>query len=493
MSERLSRAALGRLKAGAAGPGYDPADHGAGIVHIGVGAFHRAHQAVYTDAALAVAGGDWRISGISLRSTAIADALDRQDGLFTVVERGAGGDRARVVGSVAHVLAAARDPDAVLAALADPKTRIVTLTVTEKAYGLDRANGDVDTDHAAVAADLQRAHRPQGVLGLLVEGLRRRRAAGLPPYTVLCCDNLPENGALLGAGALAFARRVDRELARHIEAEVTFPSCMIDRITPAATAETQALAKSLTGFADEAAVEAEPFSQWVVEDRFSAGRPEWEAGGALFVSDVAPYERMKLRMLNGAHSMLAYAGFLAGHALVREVIEDADLALLVRRHIAAAARTLPRLPGIDLDAYGRTVAERFANPAIAHATYQITMDGSEKLPQRIAAPAVDALRAGADARPFAFALAAWMRFCIGAGEAGAGYALRDPRQQQIERTLASAGCEPLQITAALLALPIFPAALRTERFVQTTARILGRFMSIGAAATIAAEWRDGDH
>ena len=488
MTERLSQAALGRLKNGAEGPGYEPRGNRVGIVHIGAGAFHRAHQAVYTDSALAAGGGDWRIVGISLRSTEIADTLDAQDGLFTVVERSGAGDQARVVGSVERVVAAAREPGGVLDALADPQVRVVTLTVTEKAYGIDRATGDVDPGHAAVAADLEAPRRPQGVLGFLVEGLRLRRESGLPPFTVLCCDNLPENGGLVRTGVVAFARRLDPDLAGFIEAEVAFPSSMVDRITPAATDETRARAEALTGFADDAAVETEPFSQWVVEDRFPNGRPAWEAWGALFVDDVAPYERMKLRMLNGAHSMLAYAGFLAGHEHVRGVMRDPDLAHLVRRHIAAAAATLAPLPGIDFEEYGRALVDRFANPAIAHRTYQIAMDGTEKLPQRIGAPALDALRSGGDVRPFAFATAAWARYCIGVAEDGAPFDLRDPRQQRIAELVGAADGDADRLVHGLLALQdVFPDQLAASPFAESMREILAVMLKDGVRAAIAAE------
>ncbi len=235
MSERLGRAALDRLPAGVAGPGYDPYAVGTGIVHIGVGAFHRAHQADATNIALAASGGDWRIEGISLRSTAIADALNPQDGLYTLLVRGEAGVSARVVGSITRVIAASREPDAALAALAAPTTRIVSLTVTEKAYGIDRAGRSVDLSHPAVAADLAAPRSPSGLLGMIVEGLRQRRESGTPPFTVLCCDNLPENGTLVRAGVLDFAGRIDPTLRDWIDAEVTFPSTMVDRITPPAT------------------------------------------------------------------------------------------------------------------------------------------------------------------------------------------------------------------------------------------------------------------
>lgn len=293
-------------------PGYTPSEHGTGIVHLGVGAFHKAHQAMYTDTALAAAGGDWRITGVSLRGTAAADALNPQHGLYTLVERGPDGTRGRVIAAIDRVIAATRDRAAVLDAMTDPATRIVSLTVTEKAYGIDRAAGAVDPSHPAIAADLADPRAPAGAVGLIVEALRRRRAAGARPFTALCCDNLPDNGGLLRTGVLDFAGRIDPELRRWIEDEGRFPATMVDRITPAATEATLGAAEDLTGCRDLAAVETEPFTQWVIEDRFADGRPAWELGGALFVDDVAPFERMKLRMLNGSHSMLAYAGFLSG-------------------------------------------------------------------------------------------------------------------------------------------------------------------------------------
>ena len=489
MSARLRATSLAGLRKGAAAPAYDPTRHGAGIVHIGCGAFHRAHQAVYTDAALAASGGDWRILAVSLRSTGIVDALNAQDGLFTVVVRGPGGPTAQVIGSIAGAIAAARDRDAVLAALADPATRIVSLTVTEKAYGIDRAAGDVNPAHPAVEADLATPRQPVGVLGLLVEGLRRRREAGVPPFAVLCCDNLPDNGTLLRTGVVAFARRLDPDLAAFVEAEVAFPSTMVNRITPAATDATFQHAEELTGFADEAAVETEPFSQWVIEDRFPSGRPDWEAGGALFVEDVGPYETMKLRMLNGAHSMLAYAGFLAGHRYVRDVMADAALASLVRRHLMAAAGTLAPLPGIDLGAYADQLVERFANPAIGHETYQIAMDGTEKLPQRIGAPALAAREAGKDMQPFAFALAAWARYCLGETETGETYDLRDPREGAIRTAVAEAGRSPGRLARRLLALPgLLPEQVATdEAFIGTVEVLLSAMLDEGMAAVVATE------
>lgn len=488
MSERLALSKLTGLPRTVACPGYDPAAHGAGIVHIGVGAFHRAHQAVYTDSALARKGGDWRIDGISLRSTDIADALNPQDGLYTLIIRGEEGISARVVGSIRRVIAAAREPDAALAALAAPETRIASMTVTEKAYGIDRARGAVDTGHPAIAADLANPRAPAGVIGMLVEGLRLRRERGLAPYTVLCCDNLPDNGSLVRAGVLNFARGVDPALAGWIENNVAFPATMVDRITPAATEATLAEAERLTGFADLAAIETEPFTQWVIEDHFTAGRPAWEADGAIFVEDVAPYEAMKLRMLNGTHSMLAYAGFLSAHKYVRDVMADAALARLVRRYMQAAAATLSPLPGIDFTDYANALAKRFANPAIAHETYQIAMDGTEKLPQRILGAASHALENGQDIRPFAFAVAAWMRYALGRTDDGAPYTLRDPREEVIRGALAGAN-DAGDIARALFALPgVFPERLTgDERWTSLVTEILATMLHKGMAGAVKEE------
>ncbi len=403
-------------------PGYDPARHGIGIVHLGLGAFHKAHQAALTDLALAASGGDWRILGVSLRSMRVVDEIAPQNGLYTLIERETA-TRAHVVGSIAGALCSAGDPGPVLAAMALPSCRIVSLTVTEKAYGLNRATGTCDPAHPAVAADLANPNHPQGVLGLLTAALRLRRDAGTAPFTVLCCDNLPDNGALLRDAVVDFAGRLSPDLAGWIAQNVAFPSAMVDRITPAATPQTLADAADLTGCTDLAAVETEPFCQWVIEDHFPLGRPDWEAAGVIFVTDVAPYEAMKLRMLNGTHSMLAYAGFHSGHQYVRDAMADPALAALVRRHFSAARSTLAPMAGFDAGRYADDLATRFENPSIAHQTFQIAMDGSEKMPQRI----FSAVSKAQDLRPFAFATAAWLRHVSGSTHDCPAYELRDPR------------------------------------------------------------------
>ena len=441
-------------------PAYNPAAHGVGIVHLGLGAFHQAHQAALTDLALAFGGGDWRILGVSLRSLRASENLAPQNGLYTLIEKGAEGSRARVIGAIAGAICSAGDPEPTLQAMAAEATKIVSLTVTEKGYGLNRAARGCDPVHPAVAADLANPQAPQGVLGLLTEALRRRRHAGRAPFTVLCCDNLPDNGTLLRGAVVDFARRIDAKLADWIADRVAFPSTMVDRITPAATDTTLAEARVLTGTEDRAVIETESFVQWVIEDTFPQGRPAWEVAGVIFTDDVPAFEAMKLRMLNGAHSMLAYAGFHAGLPFVRDVMADPAMARLVRRHLAAAAASLPPMPEVDLDAYGDALAVRFENPAIAHETFQIAMDGSEKMPQRIFAAVTDARARGVDIRPFAFATAAWSRHVSMATHDCAPYELRDPRALNL-RDMAE-GMEADEIVTALRGASFIPEALSAD-------------------------------
>jgi len=487
-------ASLDNLPPGAARPVYVPARHGTGHVHIGPGGFHRAHQAVYADDALAASGGDWRILGISLRGREAAASLNPQNGLYTLLVQGPEGTRARVIGAIAGVVAAVDDPAGALAALAGPATRVVTLTVTEKAYGLNRAGGGVDPAHPDIAADLARPHAPRSPVGFIAAALAVRRARGLAPFTVLCCDNLPENGTLLRGAVVDFARRRDPALADWIAAAVAFPASMVDRITPAPTAATRDLAARLTGHDDHAAIATEPFCQWVIEDRFPQGRPAWEAGGAVFTANVAPWEQAKLRMLNGTHSMLAYAGYLAGYSHVRDAMADPVLAALARRHLAAAAASMPPVPGPDRAGYAAALAARFANPALAHETFQIAMDGTEKLPQRLVAPALDARAAGQDIAPFAFAIAAWMRHCLGRQEDGSRYPLRDPRAGAIAARLAGVGDDPGAIAAALLGLPdVFPDAFAADQAIRdAVTAALGRILGRGIAAAMRAELAAAD-
>ncbi|MDA7983740.1 MAG: mannitol dehydrogenase family protein [Alphaproteobacteria bacterium] len=485
MSGRLS--ASSPLPAGVSPPGYVPEAHGRGIVHLGPGSFHKAHQAFYTDAALAADGGDWRILGVTLRGGRALSELAPQDGRYTLLERGADGARARVIGSVAGVASGAGGSDAALAALTAPWCRVVTLTVTEKAYGLDRAGGGCASDHPAVSADLASPESPRGVLGLIVRALALRRRGGLAPFTVVCCDNLPRNGVLLSGAAADFARRIDSDLGDWIASEVSFPSTVVDRITPAPTERTCAEAARLLGVEDRAAVETETFHQWVIEDDFPAGRPAWEAGGAIFVKNVGLYELMKLRVLNGTHSMLSYAGFHSGLVYVRDVMSDVSLSCLVRRYMSAAQATFDSPSGVDAGEYARVLADRFSNPYLAHETRQIAMDGTEKLPQRVFAAALDARARGIDIRPFAFATAAWMFHATASGRGGV-YELIDPRAGEIRACLRGVSTGS-GVMSALFGLSDFmPVELSGDAdWRDAAAGILEVMLSVGMRAAVEAE------
>ena len=289
-------------------PGYAPEAHGVGIVHLGIGAFHRAHQAVYVDDLLAVHGGDWRIMGVSLRSPAVRDQLVPQDGRYTLVERRGAGDVLLQIGSVAGVLVAGENPQAVIDLIAQPAVKIVSLTVTEKGYCHNPATATLDLAHPEIIHDLANPAAPRSAIGYLAAGLAARRTSGAPPPTVLCCDNLPENGAVLRRVLTAFARLHDPDLATWIDAEVAFPSTMVDRIVPAVTDADIARLADRIGVTDLAMVKTEAFSQWVIEDWFAGARPRFEDVGVQIVRDVRPFELAKLRMLNGSHSTLAYLG-----------------------------------------------------------------------------------------------------------------------------------------------------------------------------------------
>lgn len=406
MTVRVSDRTAGSLPAAVARPLYDRASLTPGIVHLGVGAFHRAHQAAYVDDCLNAGETGWGIVGASLQSATTADALNPQDGLYTLAERGSDGESLRIIGAIQSVLVAPDDPAALLDALTDPRIRIVTLTITEKAY-LRNAAGDLDVGHAAIRADLAAPARPATAHGFLVEALARRRAAGAQPFTILCCDNLPANGATLHRLLVQFADLRDESLARHIEA-IACPSSMVDRIVPATTDSDRARISATLGMDDAWPVMTEPFKQWVIEDNFPTGRPDWERFGVTMVRDVRPYEDMKLRLLNGAHSSIAYLGLLLGHETVAQAFGDPAIRRFVDALWAEAVPTLPADAGLDTTSYTAALSERFANTALAHRTAQIANDGSQKLPQRIIGSAIDRLAAGSSPDHLMLTVAAWI-------------------------------------------------------------------------------------
>jgi fructuronate reductase len=401
---RLSPGTLAGLPGGVARPGYDRQAQRVGIIHLGIGAFHRAHQAWYADRAMAAGDRDWAILGVSLRSAEASGRLVPQDGLYTLAERSAVGATLAVIGAVKGVLVATREPEAVTAAIAAADTHVVTLTITEKGY----CRGPDGALDRALAG-------PGSVYGVLARGLRARRDAGLPGVTLLSCDNLAAAGRQLARLLGQHLEAHDPELGWWVAAMCACPSAMVDRIVPATTEDDRgAVAEALGGVRDEATVITEPFSQWVIEDRFAGPRPRWERVGAQLVADVAPYETAKLRLLNGAHSALAYLGLARGHAFVHEAVGDPAVRPLVERLMRLeAAPTVKTAPGQDLGAYADALLARFANPALRHRLIQIAADGSQKLPQRwLDTLAVQAAR-GAACPAILTALAAWLRHVRG--------------------------------------------------------------------------------
>jgi fructuronate reductase len=369
---RLSRAALANLAPSITLPAYDRESCTSGIVHFGIGAFHRAHMAVYTDDAMNAGEGNWGITGVSLRSASVAEQMNPQDGLYTVTERSAGGNKVRLIGAVQRVIVAQQEPEAVVAAIASPDTHFISFTITEKGY-CRAADGSLDlalSDEGSIYA-------------YLASGFRRRIEAGLPGLTLLSCDNLASNGAQLERLMTAYLTHNAPDLLDWFTANCACPSTMVDRIVPATTDADRAEIEALLGMRDEAAVVTEPFSQWVIEDKFAGPRPAWEKHGAQITSDVHAYENAKLRMLNGAHSALAYLGLKRGHEFVHQAIGDAALAPQIDRLMREeAATSLTPAPGQDLAVYADALIERFKNPALNHRLAQIAMDGSQKIPQR---------------------------------------------------------------------------------------------------------------
>jgi len=486
--KRLALAELGAVPPAVVRPAYDPAQLAVGIVHLGIGAFHRAHQAIYTEDALAAERGDWGLCGVSLRSPDVRERLRPQDGLYTAVEKSREGVRRRVVGSVREVLFLGDERARVDARLAAPATRIVSLTVTEKGYCHDPATGRLNFEHADIVHDLATPGAPQSVVGLIAGAFAARRASGAGSLTVVCCDNLPHNGKVLQGVVRAFAEAREPALARWIDDHAAFPSTMVDRIVPATTPGDIADNDAALGLHDAAPVVFEPFEQWVIEDAFATPRPQWEAGGAQFVADVAPFEAMKLRLLNASHSAFAYLGFLAGHDYIYQVARVPDFVAYMRglmQHEVTPTLTVP--PGIDLAAYREALVTRFGNPALPHRTQQIAMDGSQKLPQRLLATARDNLAAGRSVRLVSLAVAGWMRYVAGVDEAGQPIRVSDPLAPQFAAIADAHRGNPMALARALLGVrAIFGDDLPQDpRFAVPVAAWVAALFADGAARTVA--------
>jgi fructuronate reductase len=463
---RLSEARLDRLPRWVERPHYDRTRLQAGVVHLGIGAFHRAHQAPVFDA-LAEAGDlRWGIRAASLRSPAVRDSLAPQDGLYSLVVE----NRVKIIGALREVLVAPEDPQALVAALAAPETHLVTVTVTEKGYLPDPAD---------------RLNTPRSAAAFIAAGLRLRRERELPPLTAISCDNLPHNGRALAAAVLRVGRAEDSSLADWIERHAPFPETMVDRIVPATRAEDiDALAVRI-GLEDRAMVKTEPFSQWVIEDRFAGERPDFAAAGVQLTRSVAPWEEAKLRLLNGAHSAMAYLGGLAGVETVDRFVAAPAGRRLVETLWDEAEATLAPPPELDLAAYRASLMRRFANGALGHRLRQIAMDGSQKLPQRLLAPIQARLDRGLAVEALSLAVAAWMRWQGGRTDAGERFAVDDPLAAETARRLAGTSCARERVRALLALRAVFPERLAADpRFEAALVRHLDVLERLGAAALI---------
>ena len=464
MSQFLNQAALAGLPRTVARPAYDRTSVNVGVVHIGPGAFHRAHQAWFLESLLPH-DPRWGICAVSLRSTDVRDALSPQDNLYTLAVR----DETisyQVVGAIREVLVAPDDPQTVLRRLCAPTTHVVTITVTEKGYCLG-VDGTLDLEHPDIQRDLQNRHAPASVVGFLAEALRRRRDASLPPFTVISCDNMVDNGARLARATAQFAATCDADLARWIERDVPFPRTMVDSITPATTPALQESVAAALGVQDLWPVQREAFVQWVLEDTFrydsaDHAAPDWELAGVTLTNDVGSYDRAKLRLLNAAHSTLAYLGLPAGYTTVADAMNDEALHAFIRTLMLEDILPSLEAPrGLDLRAYVESILKRFRNPAMHHELAQIAWDGSQKLPFRLLGTIRDALDAGRPIERLCIPVAAWMRFVRRA--ALRGEQIKDPLASRL-LAIGSAGTGrgDTDVPRFLALDTVFPADLRTD-------------------------------
>ncbi|MEE9433769.1 MAG: mannitol dehydrogenase family protein [Sphingorhabdus sp.] len=463
MHQRLNASHIDELPAQVARPAYARDNIGVGILHLGAGAFFKAHQAVYTDTALGLASGDWGICAASLNSETVKEALVPQDCLYTLKLLGEP-ESYRVIGSIAQVLAGPDDRAKIIEKISDPQIKIMTLTITEKGYCLE-PSGALDFAHPDIAEDLKQAGPPRSAIGVLVAGLKMRFGTETSPITVISCDNISGNGTKLRGAVIAFAQRLDAEFAERISKHVIFPNTMVDSITPAGDAPLLESVTRAIGFEDQAAVHREKFSDWVIED-FDGPRPAWGEAGAVFASDVTPYETAKLRLVNAPHSALAYLGLLAGYTTVAQVMADEELT----RYFYGLTQDelIPSLgdsPIADLAAYRDRIGQRFANPLIHHELRQIAADGSAKLPQRLLPPLAVNHRADRPIGFIALGIAAWMRFVL----AGArkGVKLNDPLASIFsEVSSASLGQAEDDVDGLLAIEDIFPIWIKQSKDVR---------------------------
>ncbi|WP_421413486.1 mannitol dehydrogenase family protein [Serratia plymuthica] len=470
-------------------PGYARERIKPRIVHLGFGAFFRAHQAVYAEQLANEHAGDWGYCVISMHNgqQKIAD-LQQQDLLYTVAEMDGNGWRGRTIGVIRQALHLQVDGlAAVLDAMTQPEIAIVSLTVSEKGYCYQPANGQLMLDHPDIQHDIANPLRPRSAPGLILAALRLRRERGLPAFSVMSCDNMPANGQVTRNVVTQLAQRQDAGLADWVRQNVRFPSTMVDRIVPAVTPETQRQLQALLGgVSDTVGVACEPFRQWVIEDDFPQGRPEWERAGAELVGDVLPYEEMKLRMLNGSHSFLAYLGYLAGYPHVSDCMQDEDFVRAARHLMLAEQAPTLQVSGVDLARYADSLLQRYRNSALKHRTGQIAMDGTQKLPQRLLDPIRHHLAHGSRFDALALAVAGWMRYVGGQDEQGQPIEISDPLRERIADLVAGSEEGPQRVLALLQLERVFGHDLPdSPRFVSAVTQAYLTLLDKGAKAAVA--------
>lgn len=468
---KLSNKTLSQLPKTVVIPSYDRDKIKPRIVHLGFGAFHRAHQAVFADILASDFGSDWGYCEVNLigGEQQIID-LKAQDYLYSVCEMSYDDWSTRVVGVAKEALHVEIDGlEKIIEAMLRPQISIVSITVTEKGYYYLPSTASIDKNNPIIRHDIENPRVPKTVPGLIVEALRRRKELGIPPFTVMSCDNMPENGHVTRNVVLALAKEQDKELAAWIEKNVTFPSTMVDRIVPAMTPATmEKITKQLGGIEDAAGIAGEPFRQWVIEDNFVAGRPQWEKAGAELVDNVLPYEEMKLRMLNGSHSFLAYLGYLAGYQHIDECMQDADYVTAAHHLMLQEQAPTLHVKGVDLEAYAESLLSRYRNTGLKHRTWQIAMDGTLKLPQRMLDSIRFHLAHGTAFDCLALGVAGWMRYVSGKDDAGNAIEVSDPAAPQIKELVDSSRDSQERVKALLTLTHVFGEDLpKNTVFVET--------------------------
>ena len=476
---------LERLPADVQRPSYDRTQLKTRMVHIGFGAFHRAHQALATDK-LAAQGSDWGYCEVNLNSGELIQALRQQDLLYTLTEMADETLHTRVIGVVTQALHGKSDGiEAVIEAMSQPEVAIVSMTVTEKGYCYMPSSGNLNPDHPDIVHDLAHPTAPRSLPGLIMAAIIRRRERNLPPFSVMSCDNMPENGHVTRNVVTQLAERHSPALAAYIQTHITFPSTMVDRIVPAMTDAAFNTLSARLGSRDPVAVEAEPFFQWVIEDNFVNGRPAWENAGAELVSDVLPFEEMKLRMLNGSHSFLAYLGFLAGYDHISDCMADASYRQAARALMLQDQAPTLRTQGVDLEAYANSLIARYENRAIKHRTYQIATDGTQKLPQRLLDSVRWHLRNGTSCDYLLLGVAGWMRYVSGVDEQGAPIEIRDPLKDRLADIVANSEEGAARVKALLGLKAVFgDDLLQHNAFVTRVTELYQQLVNQGARATV---------